>query len=107
MSTQNNAASEVMTRSAATTERNQAMAKKLPQRRRPRNYDGFESIKTIMRRDLALLNILQRQAERAVDRPFTSAASKQLDRIHHAREAFLELIQGELATTHGMRSDND
>ena len=52
------------------------MGKKLPQRRRPRNYDGFESIKTIMRRDLALLNILQRQAERAIDRPFTSAASQ-------------------------------
>jgi hypothetical protein len=80
---------------AATTERNQAMGEKLPQRRRPRNYDGFESIKTILRRDLALLNILRRQAEGAVDRPFTSAASQHLDRIDRVQETLREVLEKE------------
>jgi hypothetical protein len=83
------------------------MGKKLPQRRRPRNYDGFESIKIVMPRGLTALNRLQREAERATSRPFTLEASQRLDRIDHAREALRELIQGELGITHGVRLDDD
>jgi hypothetical protein len=83
------------------------MGKKLPQRRRPRNYDGFESIKIVMPRGLTVLNHLQREADRATSRPFSLEASQRLDRIDHAREALRELIQGELATTHEIRPDND
>jgi hypothetical protein len=72
------------------------MRKKLPQRRRPRNYDGAESFKIIRPGGLTVLNHLEREAERATRRPFTREASQRLDRILHAREAFLELIQGQL-----------
>jgi hypothetical protein len=71
------------------------MGRKLPQRRRPRNFDGFESLKTIMPQALALLNILHRQAERATRRPFTPRASQRLDRLDQARVALREVLVGE------------
>jgi len=68
---------------------------KLPHRRRPRNYDGFESIRTILPGVLGLLNRVHREAERATRRPFTPEASQRLDRIDHAREALREVLVGE------------
>jgi hypothetical protein len=71
------------------------MRRKLPQRRRPRNFGGSESLKTIMPRALALLNILHRQAERATRRAFTPRASQRLDRLDQARVALREILVGE------------